>query len=295
MTETVLITGASGRIGRHAARAFQRAGWQVRRFRRGTDMAEAAQGAQVIVNGMNPPNYHAWRRIIPEITAQHIAAARASGATVILPGNVYNFGTQPTPWDEATPQRPVSRKGRIRVEMERAYREAGIPTIVLRAGNFIDPDGADDMMSLITLKAIRRGRIQHMGDPAARQAWCYLPDWGRAAVMLANRRADLARFEDVPFPGLTLSTLELKGRLEALMDRPLRVAGFPWWIFTVTSPVWELAREMREMRYLGTLDHRLSGTKLARLLPDFSATPVDEVLASKLPQPSVRQAAPRPA
>lgn len=291
MTRTVFITGASGRIGRHASRAFAAAGWQVRRFRRGNDMTAAAQGVDLIVNGMNPPNYHDWARIIPEITAQHIAAARASGASVLLPGNVYNFGTQPGPWDETTPQRPVSRKGRIRVEMEQAYRDAGVKTIVLRAGNFIDPDSQDDMMSIINLRGLKRGRLVHGGRPEARQVWCYLPDWARAAVALAERRAELTPFEDVPFPGPTLSTLELKARLEQLTGRPLRLSRFPWWIFTLASPVWELAREMREMRYLFDLDHALSGDKLARLLPEYRATPIDDILRQKLPRPAVQGAA----
>jgi len=59
MEKTVLVLGASGLFGSHAAQAFAEAGWTVRRFRRGSDMAAAAQGAQVIVNGLNPPKYHA--------------------------------------------------------------------------------------------------------------------------------------------------------------------------------------------------------------------------------------------
>ncbi|MEY2955492.1 MAG: hypothetical protein RL123_220, partial [Pseudomonadota bacterium] len=49
MTERVLILGASGLFGGHAARAFTAAGWDVVRYRRGTDMAEAARGAALIV------------------------------------------------------------------------------------------------------------------------------------------------------------------------------------------------------------------------------------------------------
>src|SRR5690554_4114169 len=130
MTGTVLVLGANGKIGHHAALAFQAAGWQVRRYARGSDMTAAAMGADVIVNGLNPPNYHNWARLIPQITAQVIAAARASGATVILPGNVYNFGAIGGVWSEDTPHRPVSRKGHIREEMEAAYRASGVQVIV---------------------------------------------------------------------------------------------------------------------------------------------------------------------
>ena len=198
MGGTVLILGGSGKIGRHAARAFAEAGWEVRRWTRGTDMVEAARGADVIVNGLNPPNYHNWADLIPKITAEVIAAARASGATVIVPGNVYVYGDQGGEWSETTPQRPVARKGRIRKEMEAAYRDAGVRTIILRAGNFIDPEGDDDMLKQVYLRAIRKGRLTAPGNPAVMQAYCYLPDWARAAAGLAERRAGLATFEDIP-------------------------------------------------------------------------------------------------
>ena len=88
MGKTVLVLGASGLFGGHVAKAFAAAGWQVKTCRRGTDMDAAAQGVDVIVNGLNPPKYHDWDRIIPATTRQAIAAAAASAATLWVPGNV---------------------------------------------------------------------------------------------------------------------------------------------------------------------------------------------------------------
>lgn len=90
MAEIALVLGSSGHFGRHAALALEQAGWTVRRFdRKQDDMTQAAKGAAIIVNGMNPPGYRNWDTEVPRITAQAIAAANASGATLIVPGNVY--------------------------------------------------------------------------------------------------------------------------------------------------------------------------------------------------------------
>lgn len=281
MTQTALILGARGKIGRHFSKAFADAGWQVRPYSRGTDMRAAARGCDVIVNGLNPPAYHDWDRQLPQITAQVIDAAKTSGGTVLFPGNVYVFGTEPGPWDQDTPHRPVARKGRIRADVEARYRaaaEAGVRTILLRAGDFIDPDGDDDVMGLLYLRSLSRGRVTTLGNPDVPRAHAFLPDMARAGVMLAERRADLPPFTDVPFEGLTFSTSDLIRALERLTGQHLKTARFPWALMTLAAPVWELARELREMRYLYDTPHRLSGARLAALLPDFAATPLDQVL-----------------
>ena len=283
MTKTVLILGASGKIGRHSREAFAAAGWNVRTYdRTRDDMVESARGVSVIVNGLNPPNYHDWARQVPAITAQVITAAKASGATVILPGNVYNLDSIGGTWSEHTAHAPITRKGRIREEMEQAYRAAQIPTIVLRAGNFIDPHRNGDVMSMLLLREFDKRRIVAAGDPDAMQAYCYLPDWAAAAVALAEIRAELQTFEDIPFPGHAFSVNELRRQLSELSGTTLTLSHFPWWAMTLTAPFWELAREMREMRYLYNLPHTLDGAKLARLVPQFRPTPLTEVLRTVL-------------
>ncbi|MGZ9809399.1 NAD-dependent epimerase/dehydratase family protein [Pseudoroseicyclus sp. H15] len=284
MTGKVLILGASGKIGSAAAAAFTAAGWQVRRYTRGTDMNAAAEGCDVIVNGLNPPNYHDWDRIIPETTAQAIAAARASGATIIHPATVYNFGDRRGVWDETTPHRPVARKGRIREEMEAAYRASGVQVILLRAGNFIAEGRDDDMFGVGLLRSLKSGKVTALGRPDAMQAYAYLPDWGRAAVALAEKRADLPAFSDVPFPGYAFTAEELKARLEALSGRSLKISRFPWLVFRLLGPVWEMAREMNEMRYLYNTSHQLGRARFDALLPEFQATDLDDVLRRKLPE-----------
>ncbi len=284
MAKRVLILGASGRIGKHSARAFERAGWSVRLYNRARgDMAGAAKGCDVIVNGLNPPNYHNWKTLIPQITSQVIATAKASGATVLIPGNVYHFGDTGGIWSEQTPVAPVSRKGRIRLEMEQAYAKSGVQTIVLRAGNFIDPERQGCVMSEIYLRSIAKGKVTLPGPAATRQAMCFLPDWARAAVALAEMRGSLGQFEDIPFAGHTLTGDDIRQQSERVTGRKVSFTNFPWAMLRLASPFWELARELIEMRYLWNTDHSLSDERLKSILPDFRGTPIDEVMESAIP------------
>ena len=285
MTQTVLILGGTGKIGAHAAIAFENAGWTVRHYdRKSGDMTRAAMGADVIINGLNPPNYHNWAQLIPQITAQIIDAAKASGATVIVPANIYNFGNQPGTFDEHTPQRAHTRKGKIRVEMEKSYAAAGVQTILLRAGNFIDPTGNGDIMSVAMMRSIRKGKLTSLGDPTAMQAYCYVPDWARAAVMLAQKRNQLNTFEDIPFPGHAFTSNQLHAEIEQHLGRAITLTAFPWWVMKLLSPVWELAREFSEMRYIYAMPHQLSAEKFTKILPEFVATDRETVMHAGLPR-----------
>ena len=292
MAGKVLILGASGGFGGACAAAFAAAGWQVNRYQRGTDMAVAARGMDVIVNGLNPPAYHDWAGLVPAITEQVLAAAQASGATVLVPGNVYPYGRSPGPWGPETPQVPVSRKGAIRKAMEARYRAATAAgearVILLRGGDFIGIDAPYTAMAKVVLKDVGKGKVVTLGDPSVQRAYAYLPDMARAAVGLADMRADLPAFADLPFAGFVFSSNDLATLVAGTTGKPARVTRFPWWLMAMLSPVWELARELREMRYLFDTPHSLDPRPLARLLPGFAVTPLADVVALQLRALGVR-------
>ena len=281
MTRTVLILGASGHSGSAFADAFASAGWRLRRFQRGEDPAKAARGADLIVNAMNPPDYHDWARQIPQITELAMTAARASGARVLIPGNVYVYGTQPAPWSAATAHHPCSRKGQIRATMEAAWRRSGLPVTILRAGAFLDGSKPGLVMGLLVLKKLHKGRITALARPDIPRAYAYLPDLARAAVALSER-GDLPVFADIPFPGHTFSMNDFAAEIARQTGRSPRLTRFPWWSLRLAAPFWELARELGEMRYLFEHPHSLDGKALAARLPDFETTPFAEVVAGHL-------------
>jgi len=284
MTRIALILGAKGRFGRACSGAFSDAGWEVRHFDRGTDdLMRAAIGAQVIVNGWNPA-YTEWAAQVPLLTGQLISAARASGATVIVPGNVYVFGAQtPGPWSEDAAHRAENPLGRIRVEMERTYRQSGVRTIVLRAGDFLDTEASGNWFDLIMTKDLAKGKFTYPGDPDLPHAWAYLPDLARAVVALAEKGEGLPVYADVPFAGYTLTGRDLLAAVNKVSLRPARLKSMAWLPLQLARPFWAMGRCLLEMRYLWNTAHRLDGTRLTTLLPGFRQTPLEVAIASALP------------
>lgn len=286
MTKTVLIAGASGSFGSNALKAFNTAGWTVRKFNRATEnLVTAAKGADVIVNAMNPPGYKNWATELPRITKEVTDAARASGATIITPGNVYNFGVQPGPWSENTPQIPTSQKGQIRKEMEAQYRDAantGVQVIIIRGGDFIDTEASGNFFDMVIGKDVAKGKVTYPGPFETAHSFAYLPDMARAAVMLADRKDTLGSFEDIPFEGFTLTGAEILHKIEYLTGTRQKLVSFPWWAIRIGAPFISLWKELLEMRYLWDHPHSLDNFKLKKLLPEFEPTPVDVALSTAL-------------
>ncbi len=288
MTGTVLVLGASGRFGRHTAEAFWNAGWRVRVFdRNADDLLKSAEGVDVIVNGWNPP-YPQWRRDVPAFTEEVIKAAKKSGATVIIPGNIYVYG-QGLPYvvTDRTPKLATNPLGRIRIEMEAAYRDAGVKTIVLRAGDFLDTEATGNWFDLVITSKLAKGIVTAPGDPEAPHAWAFLPDLARAAVDLAEKRDMLERYCEVLFPGITLNLREMTGLIAAATGREVTLKRMSWLPLWLAAPFWPMAPNLIEMRYLWSTPHRLDGSGLDRLLPRFRATDPLSAIGAALGQPYV--------
>src|SRR5215472_15428719 len=140
MSARVLVLGAAGRLGHTAAQAFRDAGWTVASLVRPGSAARAPADTEVVeVHALNP-SYTDWSRLALPLAYSAITAAETAGATVLFPGNLYNYGSPlPPVIDENTPMRPSSRKGQLRVAIEDRMAEAaerGVRIIILRSGDF---------------------------------------------------------------------------------------------------------------------------------------------------------------
>ncbi|MBV8652012.1 MAG: NAD(P)H-binding protein [Alphaproteobacteria bacterium] len=313
-TRTALVLGATGGIGGEVAAALLRRGWAVRAlhrapeeaarrtpwlqgldWRRGdamrqADIAAAASDAALIVHAVNPPGYRRWGELVLPMLEGSIAAARASGARILLPGTVYNYGRDAFPVvTEASPQNPHTRKGAIRVEMERRLRAAseteGVRSLIVRAGDFFGPRAGNNWFSQGLVKPGRPLRVvTNPGRPGVGHAWAYLPDLAEAMAQLVEREAVLGAFETFHFGGHwdADGTAMVAAIRRAAGDTPLPVRSFPWALLAAASPVVPLFREIWEMRHLWREPLRLDNARLVGVLGAEPHTPIDTAVRDTL-------------
>lgn len=312
MTKTVLVLGARGRFGLAAARAFAAAGWRViGQLRPGAETSQAAgiewrgidlqdtgalvaaaAGATVVVHALNPRAYTnaAWQAEAGPMLASAINLCRALGATLMLPGNVYNFGRDmPALLHEDTPQHAHTVKGRVRMAMEQQLAASGVRAVVIRAGDFFG-SGRGSWFDLVLAKQLAKGRFTYPGQGQVSTAWAYLPDLARTFVAVAERADRLAPFEVLHFAGHSLTAQHWLEALTPLARAqgwlapgvPLKRAGLPWPILRLAGlfvPAWAA---LAEMRYLWQTPHALANTKLSALIGPEPHTPLPQAVASAL-------------
>jgi nucleoside-diphosphate-sugar epimerase len=304
MSGRVLVLGAAGRLGQAAAEAFRDAGWTVAALVRpggaarapaDTEIVEldaldhaavgkAARGADVVLHALNPP-YTEWSRLALPLAYSAIAAAEAAGATLLFPGNLYNYGSPlPPVLDANTAMRPSSRKGQLRVAIEDRMAEAaerGVRTIMLRAGDFYG-GGRGSWFDLVLSKDIGRGCITYPGPLDVVHEWAYLPDFASALLRVAKIRETLPQLASFGFPGHAVTGREFTAAIaRAIRGRP-ETKRMRWWLIHALGPVVPLCRELSEIAYLWNEPHRIDGAKLRAAIGDIPCTPLDLAVARAL-------------
>lgn len=300
--KTALVLGATGGIGGETAGALRAHGWTVRGLARrpmadrdGLDwvvgdaldanaVRQAAAGATVIVHAVNPPGYRNWATLVLPMLDNSIAAARAVGARVVLPGTIYNYDPRETRVArEDSPQRPTTRKGKIRAEMEQRLGE--VRSLVLRAGDFFGPRAGNSWLSQGMLKPGQPIKsIVYPGAEGVGHAWAYLPNVGETFARLLDRDAELPDQAHFHFEGYwdADGTQFVAAIREAAGNPRARQRHLPWTLLPLIAPFNATMRELIEMRTFWDHPLRLDNHALVAFLGEEPRTPLIEALGITL-------------
>ena len=318
-TKTALILGATGGIGGAVAEGLALRGWCIRALNRNAaeaasrrpefdwlqgdamqaeDVLRAAQGADVIVHAVNPPGYRNWGKLVLPMLDNTIAAAKAVGARIVLPGTVYNFGPDVFPnVTEDSAQQPKTRKGAIRVQMERRLRVAAeqgdAPVIIVRAGDFF---GGSRANSWFSQAMVTPGKpISSMTYPGKRgigHQWAYLPDVAETMIRLIEKGDELPAFAVYHMRGhWDGDGRQMVDAVQRVVGHKVKVKAFPWWFVPLAAPFVPFTRELLEMSYLWDVPLEMRNDKLLTVLGEEPHTPIDEAIRSSLTSIGCLQAA----
>jgi len=297
----VLGTGA---IGTAVAEALVQKGERVRVVNRRGDAAipgvepaaadvsdpgqarEVMAGASVIYNCTNPPAYHIWPDVLPQLQAGILAGAEAAGARLVVMDNLYMYGeTHGTPMTEDTPYAATTKKGRLRAKLAdqwmAAHQAGRVPVVIARASDYFGPNTRGSSMTDLLFGRIVRGEsAQVIGNPDMPHTYTYVPDIGKALVILGERDEALGQVWHVPNPE-TLTTRAFIERIADALGQPIKIQVAPTWLLRLMGLFQPTIRELVEMVYEFNEPFIVDDSKFKAAFGDI-ATPLDVAIPTTL-------------
>jgi nucleoside-diphosphate-sugar epimerase len=243
---TVVVTGATGFIGGHVARALASRGIPVvalhRRAappaprpgiawtsfddfgREGGSFDALVHVAAVRHRHGVPPEEYGRQNVA--LTARLLAAAKGRVGRFVDVSSIAVFGwPRDLPIDESRPFDPVGPYGRSKVETERMVRTSGQPYAIVRPSITYGPGDTNGMIDKL-FRLVKAGRYRLVGDGSSRVQLVYVEDLAYAIAEAALRPGlDGAEFICTYRDPITVR--DLSGLVARVADCPLPALGVP--------------------------------------------------------------------
>ncbi|WP_022901797.1 NAD-dependent epimerase/dehydratase family protein [Humibacter albus] len=296
---TRLVLGA-GLIGTQLTRRLLDRGERVRvGTRRGTEIegsealaldaadtdavSRAAERAETIFVVTNPP-YTSWPHDWPPVFDAVIAAAERTGASLVIMGNLYPYGTPSGPMNEHTPENTTEAKGLVRKAGWAAVRDATtagrIRGVEVRASDYFGPGaGPTAHLGDAFFSSILSSRIAHgIGGVETDHSWSYLSDIVTTLVAAADWSGQWGRVWHVP-SGAPHPRAEIAAQLNALYGTTGEASAYPLWMLHTLGLVSPMMRELHASSYQFTVPFVIDAIETSQLL-GIEETPWHEALTT---------------
>lgn len=257
---------------------------------------QAARGAAVVYNCVNPPDYARWRGVLEPLARSIRTAAGRAGARLVVLDCLYMYGVpEQMPFDEDTPMRPCSEKGELRAmlaeELFEAHRRGEVEVTSGRASDFFGPNTPLSVLfNARALARLRAGKsVEVFGDPEMPHGYSFTPDVARGLVELGTRPEAIGRAFHLPlaWAGSSRGIVE---RAAALLGHAGEVRSVPNWALTAVGLLSPSIRALREMVYQWEHPYVIDDRRF-RATFGVGATPIDDALRAMLGLDAATQAA----
>lgn len=246
---------------------------------------ELSAGKTHIFHGVSAP-YEQWADIMPSLTRNVINAAAEHQATVVFPGNNYNYGCIKQPITEITPFQPVTDLGRVRVALETQIREAArlgrIKALIVRLPEIWGPNVCNKSFEPVFIKQLQGKSIPWLFDIDTPQQMAFNMDAGRAIAALSLRE-NRPGSEVVNYAGTTFSSMrDFFSQLAQVADKPMKTSVLSKGLISFLAKVNPGLKQIKSLQYKFENTILLDGSTFQNALPDFEQTETATALAETL-------------
>lgn len=132
-----------------------------------------------------------WRKQWPLLMKNVIDACIKNNSKFVFFDNVYSYGKVVGWMTEETPFKPDSKKGEVRVELNKMImnevEQGNLKAIIARAPDFYGPNTPLSFVNIMVFENFKKGKkAQWFIDVNRKHSLIYTPDAGKATALLGN-------------------------------------------------------------------------------------------------------------
>jgi nucleoside-diphosphate-sugar epimerase len=248
------------------------------------DLLTAGEGADVIFYAANIP-YVEWSEGLPRVMRNVLDAAKKLQAKVVVVDNIYAYGRSGgQKVTEQTPKRPHTKKGKIRLELERmvlAANQEGVPTLIVHYPDFYGPNAENTILHYTLQAMLANKSARFVGDLGVEREYIFTPDGAKAAVELALREESFGQNWNIPAYDV-ISGHKLISIIRELTGYKRKVGTVGKGMISFLGLFDKNMREVVEMMYLTEEPVVLSGEKYEQHIGPLPKTPYEEGIRKTL-------------
>ncbi len=237
-----------------------------------------------IFHGINYP-YDKWFGNMDTATMKVIETASLNKAMIIFPGNVYNYGNLSL-IKEDSQQNPCTRKGALRVELEKMLYDAAYggkcEVLNVRLPDFWGPNVLNEGIKPVFMNALNGKALPYMITTDIPHQMVFTKDAAEIMVRLMQKGVEKP-YEICNYGGYIHPTIKsFLNQISRLANAPEKITVYPKWLFSVLGIFNPVMKEVKEMTYLFGGTVILDDTKVRKLFPDFRETQLNEAITETL-------------
>jgi len=269
--QDIHVIFGTGPLGRFTAEALLQMGHKVKLINRNGDMPSPPSGADVVKADaltLNPSNnlfkdattiyqcsqppYHRWKEEFPPLQDAILSIAIENKAKLVVAENLYMYGnTHGKPMTEDTPYHPCSKKGTVRMEMNKAlfqaYEQGKVQIAVVRGSDFFGPWEPING-EMIFKAALQKKTMNMLGDLDQPHTFTYVKDFGKALAVAGTDERAVGKVWHVP-SGRPFTQRELAEILSAQLGYPVKARATGKFMLSFIGLFNKGAKEVVEMLY----------------------------------------------
>lgn len=244
------------------------------------NLKEVAKDKDFIFHGINYP-YNLWEKNMENATNNVIEAAGMNKATIIFPGNIYEYGNIKEIKEDTIPS-PTTRKGKIRLKLHDimlAAAESNICKVIfVRLPDFFGPNVTNGLIEPIFGNASSGKKMVYLLNADVPHQFVYTPDAAKVMHLLSLKN-DLPVFSEFNFASFVVPSFrEWAGQIAEIAGSTTKVQVIPKLLINILALFNPVVKELKENYYLFENNVQLKDEKVRKLLPDFRDTARDEMI-----------------